>query len=542
MRSPKEKLDIRSKIGFYLAELLRYDAAPGSMRANAFDEQIRTTMRSLRFFIPILLFVALALPIFLTGYSVFSWMIAGCVGLLTGTVACYFTTDEAIRARMSHRRFMTSLMANTVLLSVSWSTIFASVLHSGNDDLMMFIISVHAGLVFAGALVFVSLPILFFCFSGPLFLLFVAETLGRTNIPIITPIYLIAITWFLVKTVVDQSQRIVELQMKSAELRQKSAELREAQVAEALLRDRETARALDEARERAAARDTADAERRAYLLSLGKQFEATVMETGDRLGGAVGELTDSASALADIAGSTSNDARDMRERSRASTEAAQHVASAAEQLDQAVGEVASQIQANLGHILEVGEAARESEASMTELVKRAGGIGAIVTSISDVARQTNLLALNATIEAARAGEAGRGFAIVAQEVKALAGQTARMTEDIVARLGEIDRFVNDAAASLDKAGAELSQLEERGTMIATATEEQRTASQEIRRHSNRAADESERVQASISRVADAAEQARTHSAGVHQIAEQLNQRSRDLRKSTSGFLEELRAS
>ena len=179
---------------------------------------------------------------------------------------------------------------------------------------------------------------------------------------------------------------------------------------------------------------------------------------------------------------------------------------------------------------------------MTELVKRAGGIGAIVTSISDVARQTNLLALNATIEAARAGEAGRGFAIVAQEVKALAGQTARMTEDIVARLGEIDRFVNDAAASLDKAGAELSQLEERGTMIATATEEQRTASQEIRRHSNRAADESERVQASISRVADAAEQARTHSAGVHQIAEQLNQRSRDLRKSTSGFLEELRAS
>ena len=86
-----------------------------------------------------------------------------------------------------------------------------------------------------------------------------------------------------------------------------------------------------------------------------------------------------------------------------------------------------------------------------------------------MARQTNLLALNATIEAARAGEAGRGFAIVAQEVKALAGQTARMTEDIAAQLNEIDRFVNDAAMALDKAGEELTQLEECGTMIASAT-------------------------------------------------------------------------
>ncbi len=64
-------------------------------------------------------------------------------------------------------------------------------------------------------------------------------------------------------------------------------------------------------------------------------------------------------------------------------------------------------------------------------------IGMITNLIRDIAGQTNLLALNATIETARAGNAGRGFAVVAQEVKSLAGQTARATYEIAARIGDI---------------------------------------------------------------------------------------------------------
>jgi len=74
--------------------------------------------------------------------------------------------------------------------------------------------------------------------------------------------------------------------------------------------------------------------------------------------------------------------------------------------------------------------AEKADARIADLAQAAARIGDVVQLINSVAAQTNLLALNATIEAARAGDAGRGFAIVAQEVKALAAQTAKATEEI----------------------------------------------------------------------------------------------------------------
>lgn len=85
------------------------------------------------------------------------------------------------------------------------------------------------------------------------------------------------------------------------------------------------------------------------------------------------------------------------------------------------------------------EAVKASESRMDELSKAIESVGDIISTITTIAKQTNLLALNATIEAARAGEAGRGFSVVANEVKALASSTSEATDQIEGTLDEIRR-------------------------------------------------------------------------------------------------------
>ena len=525
------------RLAFYLRELTRIDCAEDSARQAAFEEQLRATAHSMRKVFPITGLLSLSIYVVLAPFSSQFWLAIGSIGLFIATVLGFWLTRPEMTDRLCRqpRHMALALVGNALMLGLSWSAAFYAALQTDDPAIIQFLTAVLSAMIFLGALIYLSLPIAFLAFSLPLYVLFGINLAVRYDFAFITSVMLMVLAWYLAKTVVEQSQNIVQLHLKNEELN-------ETRLAEALLRDRQNSRELDEAHERAAAKENIAKERRMHLLALADQFDSSVVETSDDLAAAIAELTGSATSLTTIAGTTSDDARATRNRASAATDAAQHVAVAAEQLDQAVAEVGTQIQANLAHIAEVGQATRQSEAAMTLLVQRAGGIGKIVHTISDVARQTNLLALNATIEAARAGEAGRGFAIVAQEVKALAGQTARMTEDIAAQLNEIDRFVNDAAMALDKAGEELTQLEECGTMIASATEEQRAASDEIRRHSTMAAAESERAQSSVSRVTHAADETRKHSSGVSDIAQSLTIRSTSLRTATEGFLRELRAS
>lgn len=178
-------------------------------------------------------------------------------------------------------------------------------------------------------------------------------------------------------------------------------------------------------------------QRKAMLNDLADAFLGSV-------GGVVEIVSSAANEMEATARSMTSTAADANSRTLAVSAAAEEVstnvgsvAASAEELSRSIVEIGRQVQEAAGMASDAVAAADSTNAVVEGLVETAQRIGEVVELIDTIADQTNLLALNATIEAARAGEAGRSFAVVAQEVKTLAGQTSRATEDIGRQIGSI---------------------------------------------------------------------------------------------------------
>lgn len=276
-----------------------------------------------------------------------------------------------------------------------------------------------------------------------------------------------------------------------------------------------------------------DENRRKSLEALLDAFGAEVSQLLLALRSRSTDLDSRSTSLAQLTYDASTSAAEAARRAETASFDVEAVADATSEIATSNDEMSRQIAATSTLIGSARASALKTSQAIEMLSGEARSIAEVVDIIRSIADQTNLLALNATIEAARAGEAGRGFSVVATEVKSLADQSSRATEDVARRIDAVSREIGAAVSAIDSFSSRFNEMSVLGEAVETAAQQQQAATREISRSASSVATGTRAV-TEISRGSEdvaqqtsvAAERIKTDAADVLRAATELEQRIR----------------
>jgi methyl-accepting chemotaxis protein len=283
----------------------------------------------------------------------------------------------------------------------------------------------------------------------------------------------------------------------------------------------------------------AENERKATEKIIIAQMFDTITEVVDSLEARARELVSTANSLQDLAISTENQSKSVTLRAEETATHTDNVSASTNRLNSSFQDIQHKVHEQNLIVATIIERNNDSRRYIQELNNSISAIHSIITTVEGITDQTKLLALNATIEAARAGSAGKGFGVVASEVKQLSSRTEEATGDVMQKAHAIEQASSVLFQHLEDIDQRMQALNTITGNISGSVAEQQHVTNTIAGLTSQTSENTRNVSSSITEVGTAAAKTRNLASGVHTYSREISIQLTNLLEDTTGKLKRL---